>query len=376
MSTPIIIPSVGESITSGTIANWHHQDGDTIRTGDVLLTLETDKISTEVPAEADGILQILVPAGSEVAIGAKVGELSPAGARKPAAAPAAPTPQPEARVSPPPPAPDPAIKLDPAPRPEPALAAPNFQVVPESNLAESPPSGGNFPRVSRTRMSPLRRKIAQHLVESQQSTATLTTFNECDLSAVMALRKQLQESFVQRYGVKLGFMSFFVKAAVDALRAVPVVNARIDGDEIVQNHFYDIGIAIGTERGLIVPVLRDCERKGFAEIEKDINGYAEKARLGKLQLPDLQGGVFTISNGGVYGSLLSTPILNLPQSAILGMHTIQERPVAVEGRVAIRPMMYLALSYDHRLIDGKEAVTFLVHIKECIEQPYRLFFGE
>lgn len=383
MNIPVVIPSVGESITSGTIAEWHRKDGDLVRAGDVILTLETDKISTEVPAEADGILRIQVPAGQEVAIGATVALLEPAGVAveaAPAKEPVAP-PKAAAAAKPAPPAKaKPAAKpAAPAPVAEPESVPPlSFQVVPENQPSKLAPSVsvGDGTRVSRTKMTPLRRKISQHLVESQHSTATLTTFNECDMSAVMSLRKQLQESFIQRHGVKLGFMSFFVKAVVDALRVVPIVNARIEGDEIIQNHFYDIGVAIGTERGLIVPVLRDCERKNFAEIERDINDYADKAKKGKIQLPDLQGGVFTISNGGVYGSLLSTPLLNIPQSAILGMHAIQERPVAVEGRVAIRPMMYLALSYDHRLIDGKEAVTFLVHIKQCIEQPYRLFFGE
>jgi 2-oxoglutarate dehydrogenase E2 component (dihydrolipoamide succinyltransferase) len=200
----------------------------------------------------------------------------------------------------------------------------------------------------------------------------LTTFNECDMTAVMALRKQLQDDFVKQHGVKLGFMSFFVKAAVDALKAVPQVNARVDGDEIVTNHFYDIGVAVGTERGLIVPVLRDCDTKSFAAIERGIADYAARAKAGKIALDDLTGGVFTISNGGVYGSLLSTPILNPPQSGILGLHAIQERPVAEGGQVLIRPMMYLALSYDHRVVDGKEAVTFLVRLKACIENPMRL----
>ncbi len=224
-------------------------------------------------------------------------------------------------------------------------------------------------------MTPLRRKIATHLLNAQHTAAILTTFNEVDMTEVMNLRKLLQDSFVARHGVKLGFMSFFVKAVVEALHAVPTVNARIEGDEIVTHHFCDIGVAVGTEKGLVVPVLRGCEHKGFAELEKDITGYAAKAKEGRIAIEDLQGGVFTISNGGVYGSLLSTPILNPPQSAILGMHAIQQRPVAVNGKVEIRPMMYLALSYDHRLIDGKEAVTFLLRVKDCIEQPARLLLG-
>jgi 2-oxoglutarate dehydrogenase E2 component (dihydrolipoamide succinyltransferase) len=224
-------------------------------------------------------------------------------------------------------------------------------------------------------MSPLRRKIAAHLVSAQQEAAILTTFNECDMSAIMALRKKVQDSFVEKHGIKLGFMSFFIKAVVEALKSVPQVNARIDGDEIISNHFYDIGVAVGTEKGLIVPIVRDCDGKSFAEIERSIAEYAQRARDGKIQLDDIQGGVFTISNGGIYGSLLSTPILNPPQSGILGMHTIQERPVAINGEVVIRPMMYLALSYDHRIVDGKEAVTFLIRVKECIESPERLLVG-
>jgi 2-oxoglutarate dehydrogenase E2 component (dihydrolipoamide succinyltransferase) len=212
-------------------------------------------------------------------------------------------------------------------------------------------------------------------VNAQQTAAILTTFNECDMSAVMKLRKNIQDSFVAKHGVKLGFMSFFIKAVVEALREVPQVNARLEGDYLYQNHFYDIGVAVGTEKGLVVPVIRDCDKKSFAGIEKEIIDYATKARNGKITLGDLQGGVFTISNGGVYGSLLSTPILNPPQSGILGMHTIQQRPVAVDGKVEIRPMMYLALSYDHRVVDGKEAVTFLIRIKDCIEEPTRLLVG-
>ena len=224
-------------------------------------------------------------------------------------------------------------------------------------------------------MSPLRRKIADQLVNAQQTAAILTTFNECDMSSLMGMRSKLQDSFVKTHGVKLGFMSFFVKAVVEALKAVPQINVRVEGDEIVQQHFYDIGVAVGTERGLIVPVIRDADQKSFAEIEKDILAYAAKAKEGKIELSDLTGGVFTISNGGVYGSLLSTPIINPPQSAILGMHTIQQRPVAVDGQVVIRPMMYLALSYDHRVVDGKEAVTFLIRIKDCIENPARMLVG-
>ena len=218
----------------------------------------------------------------------------------------------------------------------------------------------------------LRRKIATHLVNAQQTAAILTTFNEVDMSAVMDMRKAVQDEFVKKHGVKLGFMSFFVKAVTQALKDVPSINGRIDGNDIIENHYYDIGVAIGTEKGLFVPVLRDTDTKSFAQIEKDILDYATKAKDGKITIDDLQGGVFSISNGGTYGSLLSTPILNPPQSGILGMHTIQQRPVAVNGQVVIRPMMYLALSYDHRLVDGKEAVTFLIRIKDCLESPTRL----
>jgi 2-oxoglutarate dehydrogenase E2 component (dihydrolipoamide succinyltransferase) len=221
----------------------------------------------------------------------------------------------------------------------------------------------------------LRRKIAAQLVSAQQTAAILTTFNEADMSAVMSLRKQLQDGFTARHGVKLGFMSFFVKAVVDALKAVPQVNSRLDGDELIQNHFFDIGVAVSTERGLVVPVIRDCDTRSFAEIERAIADVAARSRDGKLTLADLQGGVFTISNGGTYGSLLSTPILNPPQAGILGMHAIQERPVVRDSQVVIRPMMYLALSYDHRIVDGREAVTFLVRVKECIENPARLLLG-
>jgi 2-oxoglutarate dehydrogenase E2 component (dihydrolipoamide succinyltransferase) len=221
-------------------------------------------------------------------------------------------------------------------------------------------------------MTPLRRKIAAQLVLAQQNAAMLTTFNECDMSAVMQLRTQYQESFQKRHGVKLGFMSFFIKAVVDALQTVPAMNARIDGDDIIENHYYDIGVAVGTDRGLVVPVVREADRKSFAELEKQVSGYAGKARDGKLGLDDLTGGVFTITNGGIYGSLLSTPILNPPQSGILGMHKIQNRPMAVGDKIELRPMMYLAVSYDHRVVDGKEAVTFLVRVKDCVEAPARL----
>lgn len=244
--------------------------------------------------------------------------------------------------------------------------------APEVAAATEGGSAKVEPRIVRKKMSPLRRKIAQQLVMAQHTAAILTTFNECDMSAVQELRRSKQEEFTKKHGIKLGLMSFFVKAAVEALKTVPVVNGRIDGDDFIQNNFYDIGVAVGTERGLVVPVVRDADKKSFADLERDIADYAVRARDGKLKLEDLQGGTFTITNGGVYGSLFATPILNPPQSGILGMHKIMPRPMALDGKVEVRPMMYLALSYDHRAIDGKEAVTFLVKVKECIEDPEKL----
>ena len=351
MSAEIKVPAVGESISSGIISIWHRQEGDYVRAGDLLFTLDTDKVSTEVAAQAAGLVRIKVPADQEVKIGEVVGLIEEAA--EPAATPAASAPVTAAAVS----APAPVAPVPPAP------AAP---------VALEPQERG----VTRKKLSPLRKKISTQLVAAQRNAAILTTFNECDMAAVMKLRADLQESFQAKYGIKLGFMSFFIKAVVDALKSEPQLNSRLDGDELVRNHFYDIGVAVGTERGLIVPVIRDADRKTFAELENDLAYYAKRARDGAITIEDLQGGVFTISNGGVYGSLLSTPILNPPQSGILGMHKIQERPVAIDGRVVIRPMMYLALSYDHRVVDGREAVTFLVRVKEAIENPVRLFLGD
>jgi 2-oxoglutarate dehydrogenase E2 component (dihydrolipoamide succinyltransferase) len=361
MPQEIKIPTVGESISSGLISTWHKQDGDHVQAGELLLTLDTDKVSTELQAEAAGVLKILVPAGTEVEIGAIVGQIMESqGAPKPT-----PVPTPEFAAA--------APVASAAPTPAPAAVAAKNEVAPVAKVEiEKPVAADQSGRSTRKKMSPLRRKVATHLVNAQHTAAILTTFNEVDMTEIMALRKQIQDSFVAKHGVKVGFMSFFIKAVVDALKSVPQVNGRIEGDEIITNHYYDIGVAVGTERGLVVPVLKDCETKSFAELEKEIISYATRAKEGKIALEDLQGGVFTISNGGVYGSLLSTPILNPPQSAILGMHAIKERPMAVNGKVEIRPMMYLALSYDHRLIDGKEAVTFLIRIKDCLEQPTRL----
>jgi 2-oxoglutarate dehydrogenase E2 component (dihydrolipoamide succinyltransferase) len=361
------VPAAGESITSANVARWHKGDGAAVAKGEVLVTLETDKVSSELEADASGTLQILVSEGNEVGIGTLIARIT-VGAAGPTVA----TPTPATAAVPKPVA---APAAAPAPaeaeRPKPVFSAPSTpSAAPSPASSEATVDGSG--RTTRKKMSMMRRKIATHLVNAQQTAAILTTFNEADMSAVMDLRKAVQEDFMKKHGVKLGFMSFFVKAVVQALKDVPQVNGMIDGQDIVQNHFYDIGVAIGTEKGLIVPVIRDADKKSFAQIEQDILDYAKKSKDGKIAIEDLQGGVFTISNGGTYGSLLSTPILNPPQSGILGMHTIQQRPVALNNQVVIRPMMYLALSYDHRLVDGKEAVTFLIRIKDCIENPTRL----
>jgi len=365
MNIEVKIPSAGESITSGVLSIWHKKNGERVSRDELLFTLETDKVSQEVMAADSGILHTKVAEGDEVKIGQVVAEIEPVAAGAPAApapapveekapAPVAEAPKAPAPVSTPPPAP--------APKAAPAPAQETQALSTDS-------------RATRKKLSPLRRKIATQLVMAQQTAAILTTFNECDMSAVMSLRKELQEDFSKKHGVKLGFMSFFIKAVVDALQAIPSINSRIDGDELITNNAYDIGVAVGTERGLIVPVLKDCEKLSFAEIEASLAGFATKAREGRISLEDLSGGVFTISNGGVYGSLLSTPILNPPQSGILGMHKIQERAVVINGQIVARPMMYLALSYDHRVVDGKEAVTFLVRVKDCLENPARLLLG-
>jgi 2-oxoglutarate dehydrogenase E2 component (dihydrolipoamide succinyltransferase) len=337
---------------------WHKKEGDSVSRDELLFTLETDKVSQEVMAADSGVLHIKVPEGQEVKIGQVVAEIAPGQAAAPSKA-AAPESAKPAVV-------EKAVAATPAPAPAPIVAVKSAPVVSAS---------GDESRTVRKKLSPLRRKIATQLVMAQQTAAILTTFNECDMTAVMALRKELQEEFTKKHGVKLGFMSFFIKAVVDALQAIPSINSRIDGEDLVTSTVYDIGVAVGTERGLIVPVVRDCDRLSFADIESRLAGYATKAREGKISLDDLKGGVFTISNGGTYGSLLSTPILNPPQSGILGMHKIQERPVVIKGQIVARPMMYLALSYDHRVVDGKEAVTFLVRVKDCIENPARLLLG-
>lgn len=368
----ILIPNFGESITTATVAAWHKNAGDTVAKGDTLVTLETDKVSTDLEADESGVLEILVPEGAEAPIGTALGRISSADGTAAA---------PEKEEAPAPPEPE--KTTAPETREEPSSTAPAARTEsPEQksekqmSAPEQPPAGKNgksdketAPRFIRKPMSPLRRTIAARLVEAQHQAAILTTFNECDMSAVMELRKQFNAAYRERYGTKLGFMSFFIKAVVKALQEVPQVNARIDGTDIVENLYYDISVAIGTDKGLVVPVLRDCDRKTLPELELELAALTEKVRGGSLSMQDLQGGCFTISNGGTYGSLLSTPILNPPQSGILGMHAIQERPVVRDGQIVARPMMYLALSYDHRLVDGKQAVQFLIAVKNAVENP-------
>lgn len=368
----ILIPNFGESITTATVAAWHKNAGDPVAKGDTLVTLETDKVSTDLEADESGVLEILVPEGAEAPIGAALGRISSADGTAAA---------PEKEEAPVPPEPEkttaPGTREEPASTPPPPAAeSPEQKPEKETSAPEQPPAGKNgksdketAPRFIRKPMSPLRRTIAARLVEAQHQAAILTTFNECDMSAVMELRKQFNAAYRERYGTKLGFMSFFIKAVVKALQEVPQVNARIDGTDIVENLYYDISVAIGTDKGLVVPVLRDCDRKMLPELELELAALAEKVRGGSLSMQDLQGGCFTISNGGTYGSLLSTPILNPPQSGILGMHAIQERPVVRDGQIVARPMMYLALSYDHRLVDGKQAVQFLIAVKNAVENP-------
>jgi len=408
MSTEVKVPAVGESISSGVVSVWHKKSGEQVSAGDPLFTLETDKVSTEINAEKDGVLQTLVAEGAEVKIGdvvatieegtaseAKTEKKSEPAAKKPEAPKDAPAEKSSTALSPAARRVVTEEKLDPqeihgtgkggrvtkndavtaaqnraAPRTaEPPAAKAKDDHAEEKQPEPVQPESGRF---TRKKMSPLRRKIAAQLVMAQHNAAILTTFNECDMTAVQELRAKSQDSFTKKNGLKLGFMSFFIKATVEGLKAVPTVNSRIEGEDFIQNNYYDIGVAVGTERGLVVPVVRDADKKSFAELERDIADFATKAREGKMKIEDLQGGVFTISNGGVYGSLLSTPILNPPQSGILGMHTIQKRPVAIKDEVVIRPMMYLALSYDHRAVDGKEAVTFLITVKQCIEDPTKL----
>src|SRR5579862_2050036 len=408
----IRVPTLGESVTEATIGKWFKKPGDAVAVDEPLVELETDKVTIEVPAPAAGVLgDIAAKDGDTVAVGALLGQIKEGAAPAKAAArppePAAPAPQ----LSPAPSAPKSAAAK--APPPETPLAPSVRKLSAESGVdAATVPGSGKDGRVTkgdmlaaieraaaapmpvsqtaaavavraptppddaareeRVRMTRLRQTIARRLKEAQNTAAMLTTFNEVDMSHVMALRTQYRDLFEKKHGVKLGFMGFFVRACVQALKEVPAVNAEIDGADIIYKNYYHVGVAVGTERGLVVPVLRDCDAKSLAEIEKAIADFGRRARDGALKIEDMQGGTFTISNGGIYGSLLSTPILNAPQSGILGMHKIQERPVVVAGKVEARPMMYLALSYDHRIVDGREAVTFLVRVKESLEEPARL----
>ena len=424
MAVEVKIPPMGESITGGLLAAWLVKSGDAVRKGQPLFSYETDKVTSEGTAEVDGKITIAVDAGTEVLVNQVVATIEAGAAGNVSSAPAAAAPAvaktASATSAPAPKAAPVAAKSGAAAEVSPAVrrlsaetglnpagvegsgkagrvtkgdmlaalagqspirsVAPTAVAAPSAAAAPSAPAAPvSIPsrdgRTTRKRMSPLRRKIAERLVQAKTETAMLTTFNEVNMAPVMELRKRHGEEFLKKYGVKLGFMSFFVKAAVQAMKEVPAINAQLDGEDIVENNFFDIGVAVGTDKGLMVPVVRDCDQLNFAGIEKAIGDFGKRARDGKIQLPELQGGVFTISNGGIYGSMLSTPILNHPQAAIMGLHNIVERPVAENGQVVIRPIMYLALSYDHRIIDGKEAVTFLVKVRQFIEDPQRLLFG-
>jgi 2-oxoglutarate dehydrogenase E2 component (dihydrolipoamide succinyltransferase) len=408
----IMTPALGESVTEATVASWKKKPGEAVKKDEILVELETDKVSLEVASPADGVLEsISANDGDTVVPGALLGVVTAGGAATAPAAAKVEAPKAEAAPAPKVEAP----KAEAAPAPAPALAAakpddkplaPSVQrIVTETGLDPTGVAGtgkdgritkgdalaaletratapapapapvavrATHEREERVRMTRLRQTIARRLKEAQSNAAMLTTFNEVDMSAVMALRSSYKDVFEKSHGVKLGFMSFFVRACVAALKAVPEVNAEIDGQDLIYKNHYDIGVAVGTEKGLVVPVVRDAEAMSLAEIEKEIGALGKKARDGHLAIEDMQGGTFTISNGGVYGSLMSTPILNAPQSGILGMHKIQDRPMVVNGQIVIRPMMYLALSYDHRVVDGQGAVTFLVKVKEAIEDPQRL----
>ncbi len=402
--TDIVVPTLGESVSEATVAKWMKKAGDTVKKDETLVELETDKVSVEVSAPEAGVLgEILAAEGATVTIGAVLGRMGGAGAQPAAAAPkAAEAPKPAA--APQPPAANGASKQAPPSVQRIAseggvdvsgiagsgkdgrVTKADALAILEGRASTSAPASRAVAqatpqplvaravgeREERVPMTRLRRTVARRLKEAQNTAAMLTTFNEADMSAIMAARNKYKDNFERKHGVKLGFMSFFVKACIAALKEIPNVNAEIDGDDIIYKNFYDIGIAVGTDRGLVVPVVREADIKSMAEIEREIGELGLKARDGHLKLEDLQGATFTISNGGVYGSLMSTPILNAPQSGILGMHKIQERPVVVDKQVVVRPMMYLALSYDHRIVDGKEAVTFLVRVKEGLEDPERM----
>ena len=408
--TEIRVPTLGESVTEATIGRWFKKAGDAVAVDEPLVELETDKVTIEVPAPSAGTLgEITAKDGETVAVGALLGQINDGAAgaaAKPAAAPAkaaAAQSSVAAAAAAAPKTPSADAPLAPSVRKISAESGIDAATVPGSGKdgrvtkgdmlaaiekAASAPTPVNQPaaavqvrapspaddasREERVKMTRLRQTIARRLKEVQNTAAMLTTFNEVDMSHVMAIRTQYKDVFERKHGVKLGFMGFFVKACVQALKDIPAVNAEIDGTDIIYKNYYHIGVAVGTDRGLVVPVVRDCDQKSIAEVEKSIADFGRRARDGQLKIEEMQGGTFTITNGGIYGSLMSTPILNAPQSAILGMHKIQERPVAIAGKVEIRPMMYLALSYDHRVIDGKEAVTFLVRVKESLEDPERL----
>ncbi|ODS00546.1 dihydrolipoamide succinyltransferase [Methyloceanibacter methanicus] len=422
MTTEIRVPTLGESVVEATVGQWFKQAGDAVAADEPLVELETDKVTVEVPAPAGGVLsEIVVKAGDTVEVGALLGAIAAGDGAEVAPAPKAAAPKPAEPAPAPQPAPAPAaapvaLKREPYTRteiaptsmpPSPAarklleetgLAADQVagtgrrgqilkgdvisaaaETLRETPREAKPPAAPRAPvtpddaaREERVRMTRLRQTIAKRLKDAQDTAAMLTTFNDVDMSKVMELRKEYRDAFEKRHGVKLGFMGFFVKACVQALKDIPAVNAEIDGDDLVYKNYYHIGVAVGTERGLVVPVIRDADRMTLAEIEGTIADFGIRAREGKLGLAEMQGGTFTISNGGIYGSMLSTPILNAPQSGILGMHRIEERPVVRDGQIVARPMMYLALSYDHRIVDGKEAVTFLVNVKDSLENPARL----
>ncbi len=414
MQLEIKVPSVGESVTEATLAQWYKKNGDLVRKGELLFVLETDKVTLEIEAEADGALKILLSEGETVPIGAVVGTIDTDAAPE-VAEELAPVevPEPPPAVPPPPsepPAVQPVVEIPSAA--EPVLPPSVRRLVAEKNLDVSQISGsgpgGRITKgdvilyleqaavaapsetpvtqpavtqevtpvsdedITRKPMSQIRQRIAARLVEAKQNTAMLTTFNEIDMTRVQEIRAQYKDVFQKKYGVRLGIMSFFIKACVEALMEFPELNASIEGKDIVYHNYYHIGVAIGAERGLVVPVIRYAEKLSFAQLEQSIIDYVEKIKENKLELADLEGGTFTITNGGVYGSLLSTPILNLPQSGILGMHKIEKRPMVLDGQIVIRPMMYVALTYDHRMVDGRQAVTFLVRIKNFIEEPDRI----
>ena len=429
MAVEIRVPALGESVTEATVGSWFKQAGDAVKADEPLVELETDKVTVEVPAPQDGVLsEISVKEGETVEIGALLGALSEGGAATNSSAKPAPAPEkepPPKQKAEPAPAPQSSAPRPPSPAARKALeeagltetdvtgtgrdgqilkedvtkaiaarnskpkdvkpssvpkATPERELLAKATRTEVldpapdmrlPSTANEAAREERVKMSRLRQTIAHRLKDAQNTAAILTTFNDADMTAIMDLRKEYKELFERRHGIKLGFMGFFVKACIQALKEIPSINAEIEGNEIVYKNYYHIGVAVGTDRGLVVPVLREAEHMTIAEIEARIADFGRRARDGKLGIEDMQGGTFTISNGGVYGSMLSTPILNAPQSGILGMHRIEQRAVVVDGEVVARPMMYLALSYDHRIVDGKEAVTFLVRVKECLEDPQR-----